>query len=79
MLWSQPEGVSGCVRNGSFWQKKAQLFEYETGKQNGKNCGKVQATHEIYLKPFEMAVKEGRSNGVMNSKNGIGSFCCKSI
>ena len=32
-----------------------------------------QAIREIYLKPFEIAVKEGKSNGVMNSKNGIGS------
>lgn len=32
-----------------------------------------QAIREIYLKPFELAVKEGGSNGVMNSKNGIGS------
>lgn len=32
-----------------------------------------QAIREIYLKPFEMAVKEGNSNGIMNSKNGIGS------
>lgn len=32
-----------------------------------------QAIREVYLKPFELAVKEGGSNGVMNSKNGIGS------
>lgn len=32
-----------------------------------------QAIREIYLKPFEMAVKEGNSNGIMNSKNAIGS------
>ena len=32
-----------------------------------------QAIREIYLKGFEYAVKEGGSNGIMNSKNGIGS------
>jgi beta-glucosidase len=32
-----------------------------------------QSIREIYLKPFEMAVKEGGSDGVMNSKNAIGS------
>ncbi len=32
-----------------------------------------QAIREIYLKPFEMAVKNGGANGIMNSKNAIGS------
>lgn len=32
-----------------------------------------QAVREIYLKPFELAVKEGGSNGIMNSKNAIGT------
>ncbi len=32
-----------------------------------------QAIREIYMKPFELAVKEGGANGIMNSKNGIGS------
>lgn len=32
-----------------------------------------QAIREIYLKPFEMAVKDGGANGIMNSKNAIGS------
>lgn len=31
-----------------------------------------QAMREIYLKPFELAVKEGKSTGIMNSKNSIG-------
>src|SRR5690606_23312957 len=32
-----------------------------------------QALRELYLKPFEMAVKEGKSRGLMTSFNRIGT------
>lgn len=50
------------------------LNDSETDRAKGIcTWSNEQAIREIYLKPFEMAVKEGGSNGVMNSKNGIGS------
>lgn len=50
------------------------LNDSETDRAKGIcTWSNEQAIREIYLKPFEMAVKEGNSNGIMNSKNSIGS------
>lgn len=50
------------------------LNDSETDRAKGIcTWSNEQAIREIYLKPFEYAVKEGGSNGIMNSKNGIGS------
>lgn len=50
------------------------LNDSETDRAKGIcTWSNEQAIREIYLKPFEMAVKEGHSNGIMNSKNAIGS------
>lgn len=50
------------------------LNDSETDRAKGIcTWSNEQAIREIYLKPFEMAVKEGDSNGIMNSKNAIGS------
>ena len=50
------------------------LNDSETDRAKGIcTWSNEQAIREIYLKPFEMAVKEGNSNGIMNAKNAIGS------
>lgn len=50
------------------------LNDSETDRAKGIcTWANEQSIREIYLKPFEMAVKEGNSNGIMNAKNGIGS------
>lgn len=50
------------------------LNDSETDRAKGiATWSTEQAIREIYLKPFEMAVKEGGSNGIMNAKNAIGS------
>ncbi len=50
------------------------LNDSETDRAKGiATWSNEQAIREIYLKPFEMAVKNGGSNGIMNSKNAIGS------
>ena len=50
------------------------LNDSETDRAKGIcTWSNEQAIREIYLKGFEYAVKEGGSNGIMNSKNGIGT------
>ena len=38
-----------------------------------------QAIREIYLKPFEMSVKEGGAQAVMSSFNYIGYILCRCL
>ncbi len=50
------------------------LNDSETNRAKGIcTWSTEQAIREIYLKPFEMAVKSGGANGIMNSKNAVGS------
>ena len=45
----------------------------ETNRKDSDSRVSERALREIYLKPFEMAIKEADANGIMNSKNSIGS------
>jgi beta-glucosidase len=47
--------------------------EQETDRNGISTWLTEQALREIYLKPFEMAVKEGKANAIMSSFNRIGS------
>lgn len=66
--------IRGCQSKGVYcYVKHFALNEQETYR--GGNCSWVteQAMREIYLKPFELAVKAGESRAVMTSFNRIGT------
>lgn len=68
--------IKGCRSKGVYcFIKHFALNEQETHRSVGGNCSWVteQAMREIYLKPFELAVKEGRTTAVMSSFNRIGT------
>jgi beta-glucosidase len=48
--------------------------EQETNRQGLKTWTNEQAMREIYLRPFEIAVKQGGAHGVMSSYNAIGAI-----
>lgn len=48
------------------------LNEQETDRDTLFTSATEQSIREIYLKPFEMCIKEGHSMGIMTSKNRIG-------
>lgn len=68
--------IKGCNSKGVYcFIKHFALNEQETHRSIGGNASWVteQAMREIYLKPFEIAVKEGGATGVMTSFNRIGT------
>lgn len=67
--------VEGIQSNGVFcYSKHFVLNDQETNRQ-GVICtwANEQAIRELYMKPFELAVKEGRTMGIMSSYNLIGA------
>ena len=68
---SQAKGVYTTVKHFA-------LNEQETHRSdNGQNYWvKEQAIRELYLKPFEIAIKEGQSKGLMSSFTRIGRRWC---
>lgn len=69
--------IKGCQSKGVYcYMKHFALNDQETHRSiNGVSVWATeQAIREIYLKPFEIAVKEGGSRGVMSSFNRIGSI-----
>lgn len=68
--------IKGCRSRGVYcFVKHFALNEQETHRSVGGDCSWVteQAMREIYLRPFEIAVKEGKANAVMSSFNRIGT------
>jgi beta-glucosidase len=68
--------ITGCSSKGVVpFLKHFALNEQETHRSVTGDCSYVteQAMREIYLKPFEIAVKEGHTHGVMSSFNRIGT------
>ncbi len=68
--------IRGCRAKGVYcFMKHFALNEQETFRAIGGNMSWVteQAMREIYLKPFEIAVKEGGANAAMSSFNRIGA------
>ncbi len=63
-LWKH--GVYGYVKHFA-------LNEMETHRWSLVTYSNEQAIREIYLKPFEIAVKEGSANAIMSSYNRIGT------
>ncbi len=67
--------VTGAERHGVYaYIKHFALNDQETNRLNMLcTWSDEQAIREIYLKPFEIAVKEGRAKAVMSSFNYIGT------
>lgn len=68
--------VRGCQSKGVYcYVKHFALNEQETHRSIGGNCSWVteQAMRETYLRPFELAVKEGGTRAIMSSFNRIGT------
>ena len=68
--------IKGCRSKGVYcFVKHFALNEQETHRSVGGDCSWVteQAMREIYLKPFELAIKEGGATAVMSSFNRIGT------
>lgn len=67
--------IRGARKKGVYcFAKHFALNEQETHRQSNGDITYVteQAMREIYLKPFEIAVKEGKAIGIMSSFNRIG-------
>lgn len=61
-------------KGGYVYMKHFALNDQETNRTNGvMTWASEQAIREIYLKPFELAVKEGGAKAVMSSFNSIGN------
>ena len=68
--------IRGCRSKGVYcFVKHFALNEQETHRSSNGSCSWVteQAMREIYLKPFEIAVKEGGATAIMSSFNRIGA------
>lgn len=68
--------IRGCQSKGVYcYVKHFALNEQETHRSIGGDCSWVteQAMREIFLKPFEIAVKEGGTRAIMSSFNRIGT------
>lgn len=68
--------IRGCQSKGVYcYLKHFALNEQETHRSIGGNCTWVseQAMREVFLKPFEIAVKEGKARAMMSSFNRIGT------
>ena len=68
------ETVKGAISQGVYcYVKHFVLNETENRRQGLFTWLTEQTLREVYLKPFEIAVKEGGANGVMSSFNRIGA------
>ncbi|MCX4312944.1 MAG: glycoside hydrolase family 3 C-terminal domain-containing protein [Clostridia bacterium] len=70
------EQIKGCNSKGVFtFIKHFAVNDQETHRSISGDCSWLteQALREIYLRPFEIAVKEGNTRAVMSSFNRIGT------
>lgn len=73
--------ILGATNNGVYCYLKH--FAVNETANNGKKASggmytwvTEQAMREVYLKPFEIAVKEGKANAIMNAYSCIGATWC---
>ncbi len=67
----QSKGVSACLKH--FALNNAENYRFM-----GDSIVDNRALHEIYLKSFEVAIKEGRPDTIMCAYNKInGTYCCQ--
>ena len=66
--------VQGCAGKGVYcYIKHFALNDQETSRNGLLTWANEQAMREIYFKPFEIAVKEGKTTAMMSSFNRIGT------
>ncbi|MFA6861205.1 MAG: glycoside hydrolase family 3 N-terminal domain-containing protein [Bacilli bacterium] len=66
--------VSGAMNNGLYcYLKHFAVNETENGRSGLYTWLTEQSMREIYLKPFEIAVKKGKANAIMSSFNRVGA------
>lgn len=66
--------VRGLHKNGAQGTiKHFALNNQETHRRDENSVASARAIREIYLKPFEIAVKEGGAKSIMTSYNGVNS------
>lgn len=73
--------ILGAANNGVYCYLKHFAVNETANNGTGASLGMFtwvteQALREVYLKPFEMAVKEGEANAIMNAYNCIGATWC---
>ena len=69
--------INGCNKIGLVTTvKHFAMNDQETHRQGIATYANEQAIREIYLRPFEIAVKEGHTYGVMAAHNRIGAYWC---
>jgi beta-glucosidase len=69
------EVIKGCRSRGVYTQlKHFAVNDQETNRSGVCTWLTEQSLREIYLKPFELAVKEGGTMGIMSSFNRFGSL-----
>ncbi len=71
MAASMTKGVNS--KGGYVFAKHFALNDQETNRTGVATWSNEQAIREIYLKPFEMAVKDGGATGMMSAYNRIGT------
>ncbi len=71
------ESCRGAINNGMYvYLKHYALNDTETGRRGLFTWCTEQTLREIYLRPYEIAVKEGGANGFMTGMNRIGAVYC---
>jgi beta-glucosidase len=65
----QSKGVAACVKHFA-------VNNQETRRMSGSSQVDERTLHEIYLPAFEMAVKEGKTRGIMCAYNAINNVFC---
>lgn len=66
--------IRGAESKGAFTHAKHfVLNETDTNRINGSMFANEQSLRELYLRPFEISVREGEASGVMASMNRIGT------
>ena len=66
--------IKGCAEKGVYcYVKHFALNDQETSRQGIITWANEQSMREIYFRPFEIAVKEGKTTAIMSSFNRIGT------
>ncbi len=69
--------VAGCQSKGMYTYLKHMVLNDQEDRRYGINTfATEQAIRELYLTPFEMAVKDADCRGIMAAFNGIGGVWC---
>ncbi|EUJ29136.1 beta-glucosidase [Listeria floridensis FSL S10-1187] len=67
---AQKKGSYTFMKHFAMYDQETKRYEYPTG---ATTWATEQSMREVYLKPFEIAVKEGHISGIMSSYNRLGT------